>query len=248
LEGFEIVQTRNVELDSPTVIIGFPDEGLVGSIGVSHIIETLGLKEMAHVESRLMPPVVVVKKRRPRSSIRLYEKDDMVAVISEVPIPPPMMYPLAGGLGEWFEEVSPQRVLILGGIPVQNRMEMEKPGVWGVATREADQEALEKAGVRLLEDGFLAGVNSLILLEGAKRGIPVTYLMGESHHGYPDPGSAAATVEAVGRIIGRQIDVQKLLDTAEEIRLAARDLMRKTEEAMKASAKAAETEVPVMFG
>ena len=73
--------------------------------------------------------------------------------------------------------------------------ELEKPGVWGVVSREEDQETMEKAGVKPFEDGFLAGVNSLILLEGAKRNIPVTYLMGESHHGYPDPGSAAATVE-----------------------------------------------------
>jgi predicted ATP-grasp superfamily ATP-dependent carboligase len=117
-----------------------------------------------------------------------------------------------------------------------------------VVSREEDQKTMEKAGVKPFEDGFLAGVNSLILLEGAKRNIPVTYLMGESHHGYPDPGSAAATVEAVGKIMGQPIDIQKLLDTAEEIRLAARDLMRKTEEAMEAAAKPGETEVPVMFG
>jgi predicted ATP-grasp superfamily ATP-dependent carboligase len=55
-------------------------------------------------------------------------------------------------------------------------------------------------------------------------------------------------VEAVGRILGISIDVQKLLDTAEEIRIAARDLMKKTEEAMKASTSQADTEVPVMFG
>jgi len=248
LEGLEIVETRKVELENPIVVIGFPDEGLVGSIGVSHIIETLTLEEMGHIESTLMPPVVVIKNRRPRTALRLYERDNMVVLVSEIPIPLQMMYPLAGGLGDWFEKVSPSRVLVLGGVPVQNRMEIEKPGVWGVASKEADQEILEKAGVKLFEDGFLAGVNSLILLEGAKRDIPVTYLMGESHHGYPDPASAASTVEAVGRILGISIDVQKLLDTAEEIRVAARDLMKKTEEAMKASTSQADTEVPVMFG
>jgi len=55
----EVIEHQKVDLQDPLVVLGFAGHGLVGGIAVSHIIDQLKMKEIAHVRSRYIPPAVV---------------------------------------------------------------------------------------------------------------------------------------------------------------------------------------------
>lgn len=228
------------------IIVGFPEVGLVGTIAASHIIEALKLEEIGAITSEYIPPVVVVHRRQPKAPVRIYGRGRLACVVSEVPFPPSVIYPMSRALVEWFKGKDTQLVVLLGGIAHPGRLEIKKPEVHGVASNAKAGKILENSGIKFLEEGFIAGVNALILYACAEKNISAVHLLAEAHYGYPDPGAAASIIEAVNKIAKLEIDTKPLLEKEEEIRVTARDLMKGTEEAMRAAKKV--QELPVMYG
>ena len=77
-EEVKIIETKKVPTGA-TLIFAFPDVGLVGVIAASHLIDELGLTEVAYLDSNLLPPLIVLHEgltalldkdlRRPRHSL-----------------------------------------------------------------------------------------------------------------------------------------------------------------------------------
>ncbi len=243
----EIKIVEKVQLEKkPILLVGFPEVGLVGTIAASHIIEALKLEEIGAITSDYLPPVVVVHRRQLKAPVRIYDRGKLACIVSEVPFPPSLIHPISRALVEWFKGKEAQLVVLLGGVAHPDRLEIKKPEVYGVASGAEAGKILENSGVKFLEEGFIAGVNALILYSCAERDITSVHLLAEAHYGYPDPGAAASIIEAVNKIAKLEIDMKPLLEKEEEIRVTARDLMKGTEEAMRAAKKVQEQ--PVMYG
>jgi len=62
-----------------------------------------------------------------------------------------------------------------------------------------------------------------------------------------DPEAAAAILAVLNKILGLSVDVKKLMEKGEEIRITARDLMKRTHESMSEMQKSQEHEAPMMY-
>ncbi len=64
LDGLTLMEYIEFELRKPSFfVLGLPDTGLVGVISANHIVESMGLKEVAGIDiEALMPPVAVISK------------------------------------------------------------------------------------------------------------------------------------------------------------------------------------------
>lgn len=243
----KVVETEKLEIKNPIAITGFPDVGLVGTIAVSHLVSALKLKEVGHIESEELPPIIVVHGKRPKAPIRLYGNAEIVVAVSEIPIPHSLVYALSDALVDWFKSKGVKLAVLLGGMANPQRMEIEKPGVYGVSTGKGPDEILQKKDIKFFEEGFITGQDGVTLRNCMEKGLDSVYLMAESHHAYPDPGAAAAVIKAVNKILDLKVDVKMLLEKEEEIRILTRDLMRRTEENMKTAQKMREQEIPAMY-
>lgn len=248
MEKVEIVETGVEPAPKAPVIVGFPEVGLVGSIAVSHTINTLGLAEVGYIDSEQFSPVVVVHRGRPKPPARIYANKKLVAITSEVPIPVTSIRPLTRSLVEWFKKRETSLVLIVGGVAHPERAGIETPKVYGVSVNEKSDKLLGEYGVTRLDEGILAGSHGMLLWSCGEAGIHTIYLMAEAHYGYPDPGAAASVVSICNKILGLNIDTKPLLEQEEQIRIAARDLMRRTEQSMRDMSKEQEHEMPMMYG
>ncbi|RLG70015.1 MAG: hypothetical protein DRO11_06810 [Methanobacteriota archaeon] len=248
MERVEIVETGVKPVPKAPVIIGFPEVGLVGSIAVSHTINTLGLAEVGYIDSEQFPPVVAVHGGRPKPPARIYANKKLVAITSEVPIPVQSIRPLTRSLVQWFKKRETSLVVILGGVAHPERAGIETPKVYGVGVSEQGDKLLGEHGVTRLEEGLLAGSHGMLLWGCGEAGVNTIYLMAEAHYGYPDPGAAASVVSICNKMLGLNIDTKPLLEQEEQIRIAARDLMRRTEQAMRDVRKEQEHEIPMMYG
>ncbi|MEM2955766.1 MAG: PAC2 family protein, partial [Nitrososphaerales archaeon] len=132
----KIVEKEGFKIDSPIIIEGFPDVGLVGTIASLHLIEQLGLSEIAHIESPIFPPVMVLHKGILTEPVRIFGNQNILLVTSEIALPPIAIYDLANKLADWFKEKNAKLVISLTGIPVQDRMEIDTPIVFGVGNSE----------------------------------------------------------------------------------------------------------------
>ena len=71
-EDVKIIEKKEIPSDA-TMIFGFPDVGLVGVIASSHLISELNLAEVAYLDSKLLPPLIVLHEGLPHSPIRILE-------------------------------------------------------------------------------------------------------------------------------------------------------------------------------
>ncbi|MHA1384754.1 MAG: proteasome assembly chaperone family protein [Candidatus Helarchaeota archaeon] len=246
---------NSVEINEDTgmkeqsVIIGFPDVGLVGLISCMHIIETLKLPEKGYVESDLFPPLVVMHGGKFQSPVRVYSNGELTVVISEIPIPPAAIIPLARKIVSWLKTKNLKYAISLYGIPVPNRINLENPETFANSNDENLEKQLKEKGLKNIDTGILAGTHAAIVWEAIKQNIPIIALGAETFANYPDPLASANLIADLNKIIGTDINNQELLDKAEELRIKLRDMMARTQETIpKQIPGMGAMDLPAMYG
>jgi len=226
------------------VICGLPDVGLVGTIAASHLISKLELEEVAYVRSELLPPIIMLEKGLPRSPIRMFGDQDLIVLSSEIAIPSSAIYPIIESIIDWMWKKKVEIVFTLGGLPIPNRHEIEKPKVFGASSNETLLKMLSGKEIQVIQRGFLVGPQALILSYCTERGIPAVALLAESFYNYPDPEASSVVIQALNQIIDMEIDVSELIEKGEEVRLAMRDMMRRTQAELARMKKSHEYDIP----
>lgn len=227
------------------MLCGFPDVGLVGVLASSHTISQLELEEMAYVDSDLLPPVVVLHKGLPYSPMRIFGKDDLLVTIAETAIPAKGVQRLIRSFIDWTTSKNVKMLVPIGGIPVQNRQDIDEPKVFGSASSLNVLNLLEEKGVKVLKEGYMVGPQALIMRYCAERNVPAVALLAQSFYNYPDPEAAAAALKQLNNITGIKVDVSKLFEKGEEIRLRAKDMMKRTQQELTKMKKEQEYDLPL---
>ena len=233
--------------EKATLIIGLPDVGLVGAIASSYLSTKMKMKPIIFIDSNDLPPVLSFHKEKPIFPLRMESNESFLVLLSEVALPVKVMPALARFIVKIIREKKIKKVIILGGIAVQNRMQIEIPKVYGIGLTKEDRGLLKNKGIEVLDEGFMAGGYAIIAKELIKSKINGIGLLAESHLTYPDPGAAASILGALKRLCGIEIDVKPLLEQAEELRLKLKSLMQKTMETLRESQKGYEHVPPILY-
>jgi len=245
LESIIVVERKEIP-QGFTLINGLPDVGLVGVLAVSHLVSSLEMEEVGSIESEALPPLVVLHKGLPKPPMRIFFKESLAAIVSETAVPSDAVYGLADAVVKWAVSKKVKMVISVGGMAVQNRQNIEKPKVFAALTDESLIEILGHSA-EVLQEGYMVGPYALILKKCLDSRISAVTLLAQSFYNYPDPEAAAAVLESLERITGVTLDVSELLQKGEEIRLKAKDIMRRTQEEMSKMSKSQEYEVPPLY-
>ncbi len=245
MPDLEIVETRKLPRGSK-VVIGVPDAGLVGLISASYLIDHLSMEEAATIDSDLFPPIVVLHDGVPKSPVRVYAKNDLAVVISEIAIQLTALRQVVRELVAWIGGIQGGMSVCLSGAPVPNRVEIETPKVYGISMNLED-DPLPGMGVERLQEAMLVGPYAAILEACRKAKTPNLTLLAQSHLQYPDPGAAAEALRSASTLFKTELDLKPLMEKAEEIRVKMRDLMRNTQKVMRDAGKEQEYELPSMY-
>ncbi|HDJ50833.1 MAG TPA: proteasome assembly chaperone family protein [Thermoprotei archaeon] len=208
-------------------IIALPDSGLVSVIAAGHIIKQLGMEEIGGVDSySSLPPVLVVSKRKLRTPIRIFGKDNLIVIYSEFMPSLPTIPVLARAVNDYLERKGVKYILMTSGLPVPNRFELEKLKTYYVATSENTEERVKNLNIMPFENGYLVGPYAIILKEAMRTNMESLLLLTEAFFDFPDPEASAQNLEILSKIIGKSVDVKELIEQAEIIRIKARDTMK----------------------
>lgn len=243
-ESIKIVEKKPIPSEAK-MIVGLPDVGLVGLIATSYLISELDLEEIAHMDSDLLPPVVVLHKGLPHAPLRFYGNKDLIAVISELAVPAPAIYKVMWEIMEWGQAKKVKTVVSMGGIPAENRQTIKEPKVFGAASNQELLDALTKKGVKIMKEGYMVGPQALSMRYSVNKNIPAIAILAQSFYNYPDPQAAAIALKELSKISDIKVDVSKLLEKGEEIRLKARDIMKRTQQEMTRMKKSQEYDLPL---
>ncbi len=233
-DGLRLVEYEEFKLGSPSyMILGLPDTGLVGVIASNHLVESLGMKEVGGIDLLgVMPPVAVISQGEVKTPLRIYRKDNLLVVSSETPIPGSHVYPLAGFLVDYAQRRGIDYIVSLVGVAAPNRLDLPKPRVYWIASDEKARRLVDGSGAEMFANGFLVGPYAVVLKQSIRRRVSNLVLLAEAYIDFPDPEAAAEVVKTLSKITGVEVNVSKLLDQAEMIRLRLRGLMKQTKQSL----------------
>jgi uncharacterized protein len=244
-EGPLIIETEKVG-DAQYALVALPDTGLAGTIALGYAIQSKNMKEVGYVAPRALPPMLVIHNGEPKSPVRFYANKDFVGLISETPLPFETYKELVPQIVGWAAQKKIQLLISLTGIGVQDRVEVSKPQVFGIGGTTDVRDLLKSRGFPLLEEGFVAGPQAIVLDECIDKKIPIAVLLAESHRNFPDPAAAASLLEHLNQAFGFNVDIKQLVEEAEEFKIRLRELMQRTQQSMR-GVKSREGELPPLY-
>ncbi len=194
------------------LVAGFPGSGLVGSIAINYLVEKFGFTLLGCISTPLLPINSAAVNGLARSSVRLYEKGNMVVLVSDVPIPDEAAYDIPLFVFDWLSERSRvNEVVVLGGVVTGGTGER----VFGAATTP-DYLARVQSVAEILPALNITGIIGGILNEARIRNIPASGLLIETNFDV-DPRAAAAGLTALATLYNFSIDTQELIQQADTV-------------------------------
>lgn len=230
----EITETGS-EIRNPILILAVPGAGLVSIIATDHLIKIAGLEEVGKIDSPIFPPVIGVKDGVAMNTVKIYGGKGLYVVKAEVPLPLDPLIQLTTSILDWVARKRPKLAVVMGGVPEEDRIKMEKPHVTAVFSSDEAKAIAQGIGGQLMKEGYLSGYAAFFLREASRRGVPAVALMVQSFPAYPDPGAAAEILKAMESVLGFDVDISQLEAESETIRLRLRELMAKTVQTAKES-------------
>ncbi|MCX6695764.1 MAG: PAC2 family protein [Candidatus Altiarchaeota archaeon] len=202
--------------ENAILIEAFPSKGYVSTIAANIIVKKLGMQEVGCITSDELTGIVVVHDSKPMLPIRIYAKDDLILITSELIIPVPLLPDFSKAIGAWIKGVKPREMILLASMSgIQTTEEHE---IFWLSSDEKLSERMEKPDMKAkkLQDGVLTGISSGLMIECSDMKIPILSLMVETSY-IPDALAAATLLEIIGKLIGMQIDVDELKTTGKKI-------------------------------
>ncbi len=173
----KVVADAEIELEEPTVIAGFPGPGFVGETATMLIQDSLKMTEVAHIESELIPPMLVVVGAGTKFPFRIYGDEglDVLVIVDNQPIPMEHHRTIARELMGWLIERNVSEIVAMNGLPMAD--ETLEGSVVGYSTDQLKLADLERLGVLPLTSGAITGMNAAFLELCQDKGVPFTGLL-----------------------------------------------------------------------
>ncbi|MDH7477342.1 MAG: PAC2 family protein, partial [Candidatus Bathyarchaeota archaeon] len=205
----EVKIIEKKEIPSGAVMLfGFPDVGLVGVIAASHLISELeNIEEVAYMDSKLLPPLIVLHEGLPHSPIRIFGNRNILLAVSETAIPADVIYPIMDTLIDWGKSKNVKIMISLSGIPTQERQDLKELKVFAAASSPEMLKMLQEKEIEILQEGYMVGPQAIMLQRCATMGLPAITLLAQCFLNYPDPEAAAEVLKGLANITGIKVDV-----------------------------------------
>ena len=230
---------EDLDLEDPMLVEGFPGVGLVGKIAVDHLVDALDMTHYATCHCEGLPEVAVYHEGEAdvTGAVRIYAdpERDLLALQSDVPVSPEAAGEFAGCVTGWLVEQD-ALALYLSGIPTDPNGER---ALYGVATGDAGHLLDTHDIAPPVERGAISGPTGALMYESSCRELDSVGLIVEAASQFPDPAAAKVLLEdGIERLTGVKVEVETLVEQAEEIRTARKKLAQQMQQASEESSKA----------
>jgi uncharacterized protein len=203
---------------SPTIIVGFPGFGLVGTICTEFLLEHLKTENVGKIWFDEMPAVVAVHKHKMIEPIGLfYNSAYNVLIIHAITGPQGLEWKIGREISQIATKLRAKQLIVLEGIGAQNE---ESHEVFYYSNHQS--KILEKAQIKPLQEGIVMGIASSLMLETE---LPLIAFFAETHSELPDSKASAKIIEVLDSLLELKVDTKPLLELATKFEDKLKGLM-----------------------
>ena len=236
---------EDIKLNKPWMVAVWPGMGHVAMSAGYYLMAKLEMDllaefralELFDVEHVEVKAGLVHTGRLPRNRLFVWNdpagKHDIVVFIGEAQ-PPLGKYAFCRRLIEFARDLGVERVFTFAAMATEMR-----PGqpshVFGAAADEESLAELKRLELRILDEGYIGGLNGILLGVAAESRLRGACLLGEMPQVFaqlPYPKAALAVLEIFATMANLQIDLDELREQAEAMDSKLDELLTQIEQAM----------------
>ncbi len=203
------------------LVAGWPGMGLVAFRAVSYLAERLRVEPLDGIDVADLYPLksvsvsngIIEQVQLPSSRAFLHAARhggrDLVIFLGEEQPVHGKEWSVSNSILDMAARLGTTEVFTFAAMVTQND-HRTRPRVWGCATHAGLVPALKAAGVSLMEEGQVSGLNGLLLGVARARGMDGTCLLGELPYYLTQmsyPVASLAVLEAFVAITGTEVDL-----------------------------------------
>lgn len=209
------------------LLVGFPSNGLVGTFAISYLIHYLDMKQIGEIEHPDLPPTLFVEDGEILSPIRIYKKNNIFVIISDLPFDPYRAYDFSESILQYCKNNDIQKIIIVSGMETINQ-NLESPKIYGLVTHNSLEELLYTNQISKFLAGSIFGTDAAIISVFRKSKIPALILYAECHPFFPDPKASILAIATLAKVLNIKVDTTDIQKKIDRLRIQHRNLMEET--------------------
>ena len=210
-----IKEFREFNLDEGYLIDGFPSVGFSSAIATESMIHTSQFELGGIVDSKIFPPISVIKEGKPNYPSRIFINEDLkVGVFSSyLNLDQSLHRQVSELMLEWSKKHKIK--LIVSSVAVKSQKGNSE--MMGVGSTDSARKKIEKAGLKVLDHGTIPGIPGMLLNEGSITKQDVIVIIFNTTGEGPDYKSSAELCMTMSKLIpGASCDIPSLQKEAEK--------------------------------
>ncbi len=214
------------------LLVGFPSNGLVGTFSISYLVHYIGMKQIGEIDYPDLPPTLFVEDGEILAPIRIYKKDNIYVIMSDMPFDPYRAYDFSESILQYCKNNDIKKIIIVSGMETINR-EPSAPKIYGLVTHQSLEEILYENHIPKFLAGSIFGTDAAIITVFRKSKVPALILYAECHPFFPDPEASILAITTLAKILHIKVDTTDIKKRMERLRIQHRNLMEETIRALK---------------
>lgn len=237
MAGEDVRFSHRPQLHQPLLLAAWPGIGQVALMAATYVKERLGADEFAQMDAVpyfdlggvFVEENIIQPPRFPRNSFFAWHHpgggQDLVIFTGEAQ-PSAQGYQFAHRVLEVATGLGVQGVFTMAAALVSELP--DSPRVWAAVSHPGRGQELQRCGVELKGDFYIAGMNGLLLAVAQERGVEATCLLGETPRFAPhveNPAATLAVLEVLVPLLGLPVDLTELRAQARQARTELKRLL-----------------------
>ncbi|MCX8147282.1 MAG: PAC2 family protein [Candidatus Woesearchaeota archaeon] len=211
---------------SPTIIVGFPGFGLVGTITTEYIIEQLKAELIGTIKCDDLPAMIAIHEGKVMQPIGVfYDKKNNIIILHVITTVQGIEWKLAEIIVEMARELQANTILSLEGVATPGAEE-EKLTCFYYSNSEKFKKLFEANNIKPLKEGIILGVTGALLIDAEK--VPLSCIFAETHSAMPDSKASAMVIDLIDKILGLKIKTEPLIEEAERFEKKLKSIMQQS--------------------
>lgn len=228
--------------------MGFPSNGLIGTFTISYLVYHLKMKLIGEIEHPGLLPTIFIENGEIFGPIRVYNKDNLFVIMSDLPFNPELAHEFSQTLIEFAKKNNIGKTIIVSGLDSPNR-DPKKPKAYGLVTHQNLEKMLYENEIPKFLSGTIFGTDAAIISTFKASKIPALVLYCECHPFFPDPEASVFVITILSKILHVKIDTTEIQKKLEYLRIQHRNLMQETIAALqKQAGKQPTSKMPRIYG
>lgn len=231
---------KNELVENPSVLLlGIPGPGLIGTITTTYIIHALKMDLVGEIANS-PTTIVFVDNGQIMGPVRIYKKDNLFAILSDIPIDYDNAVDFTESVIEFSKKNNVDLIVFMSGIHVPER-NISNLKTYGLVTHEILEKILYDNEIPKFLSGVISGPDATILAQLKNSPMPTIAFNTECNYFFPDPDAAMQTIKIIAQITKKNIDLTEFKKQMDYLRLQNRQLMEDTLNVLQAQQESSTT-------